>query len=219
MHTTNENKQYLMKKFYKWFRRVGAQGDWKEFFKEIEKEYQEPERYYHTFYGHIAFCIRELYKIPMRDMIENIDILELSMMLHDSKISFGAKDNEERSAEFALDICRRMGLPEKFANRSAMYIRHTDHIGLPFHRDSQFGIDIDLAIFGQNEETFDEYEKNVRKEYLFVRDDEVFKKERAKVLKYFLERPQSLFLTEYFSKKYGEQARKNLMRSLAALEQ
>ena len=218
MHTTNENKQYLMKKFYQWFRRVGAQGDWKELFKEIEKEYQEPERYYHTFYGHIAFCIRELYKMPEKNMIENINTIELSLMLHDSKMSFGAKDNEERSAEFALDICRRMGLPEKFASCSAMYIRHTDHIGLPFHRDSQFGIDIDLAILGQDEKIFDEYERNIRQEYYFVQDD-VFKRERAKVLKYFLNRPQSLFLTEYFSKKYEKQARKNIMRSIEKLEQ
>jgi predicted metal-dependent HD superfamily phosphohydrolase len=210
------SEDYLKKKFHAWFERVGAQEDWKSFYREIEAKYETPQRFYHTFHGHIEFCIRELYRVP-RKLFWNINSVELALMLHDSEMNFMGKDNEERSARFTEDICQKMHLPEEFTTQATMHVQHTDHKGMPIIRDSQFTIDIDLAILGQDEEKFDEYERNIRQEYAFVPED-VFKRERAKVLRYFLNRP-SIFLTEYLIQKYEKRARRNLTRSIAKLEQ
>jgi predicted metal-dependent HD superfamily phosphohydrolase len=217
MSKAASNNNYLQKKFRAWFKRVGAQGNWKDFFQEIEEEYRTPKRFYHTFHGHIDFCVRLLYHIP-RKLIWDINAVELALIMHDSEMDFMGTDNEERSAQFTEDICRRMRLSESFAHFPIMFIRHTDHKGMPIIRDSQLTSDIDLAILGQDEKKFDEYEKNIRQEYAFVPED-VFKRERAKVLRYFLNRCPSIFLTEYFVQKYEKQARKNLRRSIEKLEQ
>ncbi|MFA5993442.1 MAG: N-methyl-D-aspartate receptor NMDAR2C subunit [Parcubacteria group bacterium] len=207
-------EKYLQKKFHAWFKRVGAQGDWRSFYQEIEATYRTPQRAYHTFHGHIDFCVRELYQIP-RGLIENINPLELSLILHDSEMDFMSADNEERSARFAEGICRRMGLSQEFTQKVAMHIRHTAHRDMPIDHDSQLTIDIDLAIFGQAQPVFNEYERRIRQEYAFVPED-IFRNKRAEILQWFLDKP-SIYMTDYFQRKYEDKARNNLNRSIVQL--
>ena len=213
---TISNENYLEKKFRAWFAKSGAQGDWQSLFQEIKKEYQKPERYYHTFVGHIAFCLRELDHFS-HCSVGNIDALELALLLHDCVMDFMGADNEERSATVAVTLCQEIGLSQQFGKEVARLILATKHDSAPEDDDAKLVIDIDLAILGQEAEIFDKYEKNVRQEYAFV-PEEIFRKKRAEILKHFLDRP-SVFLTEYFQRKYEKQARENLKRSISKLEQ
>lgn len=214
MTPSHENTEFMRGSFRKWFGRVGARGDWYDIYREIEDAYRMPPRSYHSFHGHVAFCIRELYRLPV-GIVGNIDEVELALDLHDSRIDFTRKDNELQSALFSADLCRRMGLPAPFEKHVGNHILRTDHSGMPDDPDSRLVVDIDLAILGQDGITFDGYERSVRKEYEFVPED-VYRKRRIEVLGFFLKRP-SIFLTDYFRDLYEKQARKNLYRSIHKL--
>lgn len=206
---------YLRERFHDWFRRAAAHGQCAAFYREIVEGYSVPQRFYHTFGGHVAFCLHELERVPV-EMIANREALEFSLILHDVVMEFMSDCNEERSARFAIDLCGRMGLSEDFVALCAMHIRSTDHKGVPKNADSCLVIDIDLAILGQPEDAFDAYERGIRKEYAFV-PEESFRTGRARILRRFLDRP-SIFLTGCFRDRYETKARKNLMRSIAELE-
>jgi len=72
--------------------------------------------------------------------------------------------------------------------------------------------DIDLSIFGQSEKKFDEYERQIRKEYEWISEDD-FVVGRSAILKSFLDRPK-IYLTQILRTKYEVQARRNISRSI-----
>ena len=76
-------------------------------------------------------------------------------------------------------------------------------------------LDIDLAILGQEQDIFKEYEDNIRKEYIYV-PKEIFNPKRSEILQSFLDR-KSIYLTDYFKDKYEEIARDNLKKSIKDL--
>jgi len=82
-------------------------------------------------------------------------------------------------------------------------------------QDAAFFLDMDLAILGAPPALFDSYEAAVRREYSWV-DANAWRSGRAAVLKKFLARP-TIFHTELFRRRFEEQARRNLSRSLASL--
>jgi len=94
----------------------------------------------------------------------------------------------------------------------------TKHIEgrIPKNIDEKFVVDIDLSILGQLQERFDEYEKNIKKEYSQI-PEEKFKGGRKIILKKFLDR-QNIYFTDFFRKKYELQARENLERTLSQLK-
>lgn len=210
-----ENSEFMRYRFRSWFDRVGARGDWRDIYREIEDAYRTPPRYYHNFHRHIAFCIRELNTVP-EEIAENINKVEFALYVHDGILDFARSDNEPRSVLFSNDLCAKMGLPTPFTERVGRHILATGHSDIPDDPDSRLVVDIDLVILGQDEATFKEYERAIRKEYGFVSED-AFRKGRAAVLRHFLERP-SIFLTEYFGMRYEEQARKNLIDSIECLQ-
>jgi predicted metal-dependent HD superfamily phosphohydrolase len=87
----------------------------------------------------------------------------------------------------------------------------------PTTLDQKFLVDIDLAIFGQPDDVFDEYERNVRIEYAWV-DDVTYAKTRTGILGKILARTY-IYWTPYFFEKYEVQARANLTRSIEKLLQ
>ena len=204
----------MKKEFNELLRSVGAQGNYKYFYTKVFEAYQKPERFYHTFKGHIAFCFKELEKVPA-DIIEDAAVLKVALLLHDVIMDFKRTDNEEKSAEFALELLKEMGVSDYFGWKVADLILATKHDALPKNNDAKIIIDIDLAIFGQGAQTFDDYEKNIRKEYSFVLED-VFKTHRAIVLQQFIDR-RPIYQTAYFRNKYEFAARVNLIRSLSKL--
>jgi predicted metal-dependent HD superfamily phosphohydrolase len=78
--------------------------------------------------------------------------------------------------------------------------------------DTNFFIDADLSILGQDTETYKIYFQNVRKEYS-IYPDLIYNPGRKKVLKHFLELKR-IFKTEYFYAKYENQAKQNLQTEL-----
>ena len=85
-----------------------------------------------------------------------------------------------------------------------------------FIGDAALFLDMDLSILGAAPEAFDAYEQAVRREYDWV-EEPMWRAGRSAVLKNFLARPH-IFHTEEFRQRFEPQARRNMARSIAALE-
>lgn len=206
--------EYLEKKFSELWTDSGISGNYKVYFQAIEKLYNTPQRYYHTFYGHIEFCLREFEKVSHLASEPKKVLWEL--FLHDIIMDFGRSDNDERSAIYAKKLLLHLGMGAKFADDVATKIEHHNHCNIPQDFDNKLGLDIDLLILAQPREVFDVYENNVAKERLLVVSEATRKRVRGQILTRFLERPR-IFLTDDLHDEYEDQARKNLKYSIKKL--
>jgi len=204
----NQSEQHWMGLW----QRLGAQGNLHEAYNDLVKRYAEPHRAYHTL-EHIEHCLNELDQV--RRLAINPDAIELALWYHDAIYDTKAKDNEERSAAFAAKVIKNALLPDNLGQTIATLIMATKHTVASADPDAQLLVDIDLSILGQSEDKFDEYERQIRKEYGWVADD-MFVAGRSAILKSFLDRP-TIYSMRFFRSKYEAQARLNIARSLARL--
>lgn len=204
----NQNKQLWLNLW----QRIGAQGNASAVYEDLATRYSEPHRAYHTL-DHIKHCLDELEQA--RHLAANPDAVELALWYHDVIYDTRAKDSEERSTALAVDMVRNALLLDNLGQLVANLIMATKHLATPTDSDVQLLVDIDLSILGQTEDKFDEYERQVRKEYEWVPEN-AFVAGRSAILKSFLDRP-TIYSTQFFRNKYEAQARRNVARSLARL--
>ncbi len=194
------------------WQRLGAQGDASAVYNDLVTRYSEPHRAYHTL-EHIGHCLDEFEQV--RHLTTNPDAVELALWYHDAIYDTKAKDSEERSATLAVEVVRSASLPDNLGQSVANLITATKHTSAPIDPDVRLLVDVDLSILGQTEDKFDEYERQVRKEYEWVAED-AFVAGRSAILKSFLDRP-TIYSTLFFRNKYEMQARRNIAVSLARL--
>ncbi len=194
------------------WKRLGAEGDAHAVLTDLAARYSEPHRTYHTL-DHIGHCLEEFG--PVRHLATIPDVIELAFWYHDAIYDTKANDNEEQSAALALEVVRNASLSDDFGQIVVNLIMATKHSVIPTDSDAQLFVDIDLSILGQPEDKFDEYERQVCKEYEWVPEDQ-FVSGRSAILKSFLDRP-NIYATQFFRNKYEAQARRNIARSLARL--
>jgi pantetheine-phosphate adenylyltransferase len=190
--------------------RIGADGMPDGEYKRLVDAYSEPHRYHHTLGWHIIDGLNELWKI--RPLLEKPDEVEFAWWFHDYSYRKQSKVNEKRSAQAAYSSCMGAMIRKEFAEDIQMFILDTGHNEVPKTSDGKFIADIDILIFGKQPEVFDEYERRIRKEYLWVDKDE-YNAGRSAILQRFLNRPR-IYHTNTFQRKYEGQARENLERSL-----
>lgn len=192
--------------------RLGVPAKEVDYFSRLEKAYAEPHRRYHNG-GHIEQCLQEFDN--SQHLAEHAAEVEFALWLHDEVYLPEALDNEEQSAELAVDILRSFGCSESLVNRvSGLILARKEHC-LTRGADHRLILDIDLSILGQPPLVFNEYGKQIRAEYSWVTLS-AYRTERYKVLRSFLGREQ-IYQTEYFFDQYEKQARHNLIRALNAL--
>lgn len=180
----------------------------------VLERYAEPHRAYHTL-RHIEHCLAEL-DAAQEIVFFDIRTLELAIWYHDVIYDTKSKGNEEASALLARRVLPGHGFAPDFVQAVSRMITDTAHEDSPIENyNSKLMLDIDLAILGQPEERFDEYEREVRTEYGWV-SEEAFRAGRTAILQKFLDRP-TLYRLPYFQRKYEAQARKNLARSIEQL--
>ena len=182
-------------------------------FNELVERYANPERHYHTLGGHISACIRKFN--TARGFAENPIVVEAALWAHDACYDTRKHTNEEESADWAVDFFKKAGVALDFEELRNLVLMTKHH--LPGNnRDAWIVADCDLAILGRPEKIFDEYERNIRREYEWVPED-VFRKNRANFLEDFLKRPQ-IYYTDEFKEKYEKLARLNVARSIELLK-
>ncbi len=217
-----------MNEFEKLFNRLTDKVYYKPYWDVLLKLYVQSDRHYHNL-QHIVSGLDELKEVKKKLSKEELkefseDLVTFAWWGHDSiyypghlenGIPYVVKDNEEKSSMLICGFAREMGLPENFIRDLDELLMLTKHDKEPKNINGKIIVDVDLAILGQPSNIFDVYEQAIRREYSFV-PEEIFKKERAKILQSFLNR-KSIYYTDHFKNKYEEQARKNLEYSIFKL--
>lgn len=177
----------------------------------LHSKYAEKHRTYHNL-THLKelFSYFDMY----HDSLKYPDSICFSIFYHDVIYSVIKKDNEERSADFAIDA-----LSDFISDKDLLTKIHQQIIATKTHNsediDTQFLLDFDLAILGQSFEKYSEYSQLIRKEYKLI-PDFMYKKGRAKVLKHFIEKP-FIYKTPEFIEQFEQQAKSNLQQELKQL--
>src|SRR5690349_19345215 len=129
-------------------------------FDKIVAAYSEPGRFYHTL-GHIWHVLkttRELQKLA-----HNWPVVQFAAWFHDVIYDSQAKDNEEKSAEYARQVLQKLNIPPKIIDLTANLIICTKaHRAEPGDIDAQILLDADLAILGSSPESYQKYTKAIR---------------------------------------------------------
>ena len=194
------------------WQKIGAPSSPERAYADLRTRYAEPHRAYHTF-DHIEHCLDELDRGGHQ--ADDVCAVELALWYHDAIYDPRARNNEEQSAFFALKAARNTSRPAHFWDHVRCLILATRHDSVPSDKNTQVVVDIDLAILGQPEPRFDEYERGIRKEYAWVSEVD-FVRARGAILQSFLDRP-AIYTTPYFQDRYERQARLNVARSLERL--
>jgi predicted metal-dependent HD superfamily phosphohydrolase len=190
---------------------AGATGDGALWYEKLTQAYAEPPRHYHN-QQHIAECLAEF--DSARHLAQQPTAVELALWFHDAVYEPKASDNEEQSAAMArsfLETARASGLAASVGSLIMATKTHSTEAG----PDAALVVDVDLSIFGQGEQRFAEYEKQIREEYRSV-PKLIFNFKRAEILESFLARSR-IYATDFFAAKYEQQARRNLERSIRRL--
>ena len=176
---------------------------------QLLQSYRQPWRHYHTL-QHLGEALALLE--PVLCQTVHPGEVELALWFHDAVYDTQAKDNEARSAEWAVSVLREQGLPDAVAQRVHGLIMATCHAASPAGIDAQLLVDVDLGILAAQPARFAEYEVQVRAEYQWV-SLPVYRVRRREVLQGFLGRP-SIYATAVFRDSLEARARRNLAQSL-----
>lgn len=191
------------------WRGLGAEGDGDGLMRRLMRAYEEPHRHYHTL-QHLTECLQLLE--ANRDLAEEAAEVAMALWFHDAIYNVRASDNEDRSAGWANAELAKSGVADERIGRVCQLIMATRHPAAPSPGDQALLVDIDLAILGASPERFEEYEKQIRKEYAWV-PGFVFRRKRRIILQKFLTRP-TIYSTPRLGSQLEDVARTNLNRSL-----
>lgn len=181
---------------------------------ELTALYLAPDRHYHGL-AHIEALLalaREHHAA-----LSDAEAVEAAIWFHDAIYDSTKSDNEEKSAELAIQRLTGRAEPDRVLRIKTMIEATASHQVPDFgdeaaSRDVALFLDMDLSILGATPDQFEAYESAVRLEYAWV-GDAAWRAGRAAVLKGFLSRPH-IFHTDIFRQRYEARARENISRSL-----
>lgn len=194
------------------WRAIPAEGDPAPWFRTIYAAYSESHRAYHNRH-HLSECLAELDAIAAQS--RNPAALEIALWFHDVVYDPTLSNNEEISAQWACDCLNEASVARPFIKQVRALILLTRTHLADKTPDADLMCDIDLAILGQNEERFAEYEAGIRREYSHV-PIQKYAQKRAEILQRFLQR-ERIYRTDPFYDRYEAQARRNLAHSIKTL--
>ncbi len=168
-------------------------------------------RRYHTL-AHLASCLDEF--DAARHLAQSPAEVELALWYHDAVYRTWRVDNESLSAEWAQRFVHAVA-GEGAADRVRDLVLATAHQAHSPVEDAALVVDIDLSILGKPAPEYDEFERNVRREYWWV-PRRRFAHARGRILGSFLERP-FIYNWPEFRDRYETTARSNLQRAMKAL--
>jgi predicted metal-dependent HD superfamily phosphohydrolase len=193
-----------------------SQGDI--LFEDLIYRHAGPRRKYHTIEHPESMLVEfDDFRASTGSRFVNTAVVEAGTWYHDAEYHPFARDHERKGAELFCSIGEYFGLSDDLVRRVFRAILATKHANIANDLDAQVLCDLDLAIFGKPGTAFDEYERQIREEYIWVPEDR-FRDERRSILQGFVARP-SIYATSFFREKYERQARENLGRSIAKLSE
>jgi predicted metal-dependent HD superfamily phosphohydrolase len=176
--------------------------------RELAAAYGEPHRAYHNL-THIAELLGWFDRVADDVGWKAPATVYAAILFHDAIYVPGAKDNEDKSAEWA----RRAGFGDDVAELILMTKNHGAHAGA--HHDAVHFLDADMAIVGAPAEQFAAYDAAIAREYGHIPRD-AFRAGRKAFLEGVLKLPR-IFHTEYFHTRLDAQARANLAAAIKGM--
>jgi predicted metal-dependent HD superfamily phosphohydrolase len=188
--------------------------------------YNERSRYYHN-EKHLDFCLT--IHNECTDARYNL-FVSIALIFHDVIYSPLCDNNEEESVKFMRNYllahkskisfpCTEGNL--NYISRLIIATKNDDHSWWHDFGDSDMRYDcmyirdIDRAILCTKPDVYDNYGKNVRKEFSFL-SDYTYNMSRLSFLKETLE--SRIYKTEYFYREYEKKAIANIKREISNLE-
>ena len=184
----------------------------KECYVALHAAYSEKRRFYHTV-DHIDAMLTHFDGV--KHIAKRPEELELAIWFHDAIYKSLSKTNELDSANWAQAFLASHGYGEAGIERVHNLIMATLHNGSVKSHDEQLIVDIDLAILGAPPAVYDQFERNVRKEYRLV-PWFIYRKKRKELLQSFLSNA-SIFNLDPFKENYESTARYTLGRAIDML--
>ncbi len=185
-------------------------------FTQIAEAYSTPNRYYHNL-KHIHHVLEVIQTLESQTEDLETETVQLAAWFHDIVYDSKAKDNEEKSAEYADEVLSSLSIPSHVINNVKSLILTTkNHQPLKgvkrsstvASRHSQILLDADLAILSSNPEEYKNYAHAIRQEYIWVPEVEYIAA-RKQILENFLQR-ENIYFTELMQQTKEKIARTNL---------
>lgn len=177
---------------------------------ELEKAYSGKSRHYHNLM-HLEEMIAQ-YEMYHSQLTFPVEVL-YAIFYHDLIYKATSKENELKSAEFAISI-----LPANAKINKDLVFEMIVATKLHEHNsveDINWLIDFDLKILAKEWNDYEVYFKQIRKEYK-IYPDLLYHPGRKKALQHFLEN-DFIFQTETFRRQFEKQARENILKEIAQL--
>ncbi|HAA27930.1 MAG TPA: hypothetical protein DCE56_10050 [Cyanobacteria bacterium UBA8553] len=184
-----------------------------EIFTAIATAYSGADRHYHNL-THILQVLQIINS--MRPQAENPAALEFSAWFHDIIYDPKAKDNEEKSAEYATNILKLIKIPSATIDKVAKIILATKTHQAPDNDiDIYIFLDADLSILGASSWEYNIYNRGIRKEYSWLSEAE-YRWGRIQVLQKFIE-GERIYLTDQIFDAREIKARQNIQTEIESL--
>lgn len=177
----------------------------------LQRAYTRKSRHYHNL-NHLQemlVCF-EAY----REQLQNPDEVLYAIFYHDYIYKTTKKNNELRSAEYAVAL-----LPQGTSlNKKHVFdlILSTKDHQCSDNEDEKWLIDFDLKILSKDWNDYQLYAQQIRKEYR-IYPDFMYKPGRKKALEHFLTNP-FIYQTETFRSLYEQQAQENIQKEIDLLK-
>ncbi|MDJ0799558.1 MAG: hypothetical protein QNJ51_22540 [Calothrix sp. MO_167.B12] len=185
-----------------------------ETFQLLVTAYSSPERQYHTLshIHHVLTTINSLQKYT-----QNLSVVKLAAWFHDVVYDTRARDNEERSADYAQKLLSSWGIPATITNMVSRLVLNTkNHQADIEDIDSQVLLDADLGILAAHPEEYQRYAQAIRQEYGWMSGiDYILGRQR--VLEQFLQR-QQIYFTPLMFEQCENSARANIQAEIQYLQ-
>ena len=176
--------------------------------------WRAPERRYHDA-EHLAEVLDGV--DALASFARDEAAVRLAAWFHDAVYEGRPGDDEQRSADLAVEVLTGLGVPaDRVGQVRRLVLLTAAHDPAPGDDDGAVLSDADLAILASPPERYGRYVRAVREEYPHV-PEELFRAGRAMVLK-ALDAAPRLYRTEAARERWEDAARANLARELTALE-
>ena len=172
----------------------------------LYQEYSKSFRAYHNM-DRILSHLSELASIY--DAFENPREATMAILLNSYVFDPRRDDDEERSTEYAREVCKEIGMNSQFAYNVSSLIMATKHNNYGIYdNDTNLVADIDISVFGSPPEKFSQYRKKIRKEYSWM-DDQTFMKAETALFEKF-HHMKHIYSNEALRGRLADQAKKNI---------
>ncbi|WP_062053811.1 hypothetical protein [Aquimarina longa] len=178
----------------------------------IENAHNTKARYYHNL-AHLEHLYRCL--LNVKNNIKDWDMILFALFYHDYVYNVLQQNNEEQSAKKAIEVLSSLSIDKNRITSCSDMILATKGHHISKNNDVNYFTDADLSILGSDWGQYTIYFANVRKEYKYY-PNFMYNKGRVKVLHHFIQMP-TIFKTDYFYRRYEQQAKKNLQQEMDTL--